>query len=110
MTNLILTLCHKGLNSFGLHYADNVFKCIGMNENDHIWIWISLKFIPKYWIDDKSLLVQGTAWQQIDTEPSAETMLTKFILTNLDTGLLIWYILSQTWAAWWDHFLEDRAQ
>ena len=40
MTNLILTLCHKGLNSFGLHYADSVFKWK--------WSYLDLNFTEIY--------------------------------------------------------------
>ena len=32
----------------GRHFADDVFKCIVMDENLHIWIKISVKFVRKY--------------------------------------------------------------
>ena len=37
--------------------ADNLFKCIFLNENDRIQIHISLKFVPRSPIDNKAELV-----------------------------------------------------
>ena len=37
--------------------ADNIFKCIFLNENDRILIQISLKFVPAGPIDNKTALV-----------------------------------------------------
>ena len=39
---------------------------------------ISLKFIPKCRIDDKSALVQAMTWNQTDVKPLPEAMVTKF--------------------------------
>ena len=33
--------------------ADNIFKCIFLNEIDRILIWISLKFVPRRLVDSK---------------------------------------------------------
>ena len=54
----------------GCHFADNIFKCIFVNEKFCILIQISLKFVLKGEIDNKSALVQvfGLApnrWQAI---------------------------------------------
>ena len=38
--------------------TDENFKCIFLNENDRIPIRISLKFVPRSPIDNKSALVQ----------------------------------------------------
>ena len=38
----------------GCHYADNIFKCIFLNEKVWIPIKISLKFVPKGLINKKS--------------------------------------------------------
>ena len=38
--------------------ADGNFKCIFLNENDIIPIWISLKFVARSPIDNKPVLVQ----------------------------------------------------
>ena len=32
----------------GLHFADGIFKCIFLNENVYILIYILLKFVPKH--------------------------------------------------------------
>ena len=44
--------------------ADDIFKCIFINENCCISIQISLKFVLKGPIDHKSALVQVMAWCQ----------------------------------------------
>ena len=44
--------------------ADDIFKCIFLNENDRIPIQISLKFVPKIPIDNKRALVQVMAWRR----------------------------------------------
>ena len=41
--------------------ADDIFKCIFLNENDIILIQISLKFVPRSPIDNKPALVQVLA-------------------------------------------------
>ena len=43
-----------------------------------ILIQISLKFVPKDPIYDKSALVQGMAWCRTDNKPLPEPMLTQF--------------------------------
>ena len=44
--------------------ADDNFECIFFNENDRIWIRISLKFVPTSPIDNKPELVQVMAWRR----------------------------------------------
>ena len=41
----------------GRHFADNIFRCIFVNENFCILIKILSKFVPKGPIDNKSALV-----------------------------------------------------
>ena len=41
----------------GRHFADNIFKCIFVNENVRIPIEVSLKFVPKGPINNISALV-----------------------------------------------------
>ena len=43
------------------HFADNIFKHVFLNENIGISIQISLKFVPKGPIDNKSALVRVMA-------------------------------------------------
>ena len=46
-------------------WADNIFKCIFLNENDKIPIQISLKLVPRSPVDNKTALVQVMAWRRI---------------------------------------------
>ena len=48
------------------------------NENVRISIQISLKFVPKGAIDNKSALVQVMACRQISDKPLPEAMMTQF--------------------------------
>ena len=58
--------------------ADDNFKCIFLNENDRIFILISLKFGLRSPIDNKSALVQIMAWRRTGDKPLPELMLTQF--------------------------------
>ena len=58
--------------------ADNIFKCIFMIEKLHIFIRISLNFVPKGPFDNKSALVQVMAWHQTGDKPLPEPMLAEF--------------------------------
>ena len=44
------------------HFADDIFKCIFLNENVWISIKISLKFVPKGPINNIPALVQAITW------------------------------------------------
>ena len=57
---------------------DDNFKCISLNENDSIPIWISLKFVPRSPIDNKPASVQVMAWRRTGDKPLPELMLTQF--------------------------------
>ena len=46
----------------GSHFADDIFKCIFLNEN----VWVSLKFVPKVQINHIPTLVQMMAWHWPD--------------------------------------------
>ena len=52
------------------HFADNIFKCIFLNEN----AWISLKFVPKVRINNFEALVQIMAWHRPGNKPLSEPM------------------------------------
>ena len=58
--------------------ADDIFICIILNENVRISIKISLKFVPKGAIDNKSALVQVMAWRRTGDKPLPKPMLTQF--------------------------------
>ena len=59
----------------GRHYADDIFKCIFLNENVQISIKISLKFVPKVPINNIPSLVQIMAWRRSGNKPFSEPML-----------------------------------
>ena len=59
--------------------ADDIFKCIFLNENYKIPIQISLKLVPSSPIDNKSSLVQVMACRQTGDKPLPESMMTQFI-------------------------------
>ena len=61
--------------------ADDIFKCIFFNENVRIFIQISLKFVPKGPIDNKSALVQVMAWCQTGNKPLPGPLLAQFTST-----------------------------
>ena len=83
-------LCCDFLNSFlpgqnGRPFADDVFKCIFLNEKFCISIKISPKFVPKSPIDNNPALVYTMAWCQIGAKPFSEQMRTRF------TGAYMWH-------------------
>ena len=67
-----LSLCqltHLSLDKMAAILADNIFKCIFLNENVRILIQISLKFVPKVPMDNKSALVQIMACRLFGAKP-----------------------------------------
>ena len=58
--------------------ADDIFKCIFLNEKARISIKISLKFVPKGPIDNESALVQVMAWRRTGDKLLPEPMLTQY--------------------------------
>ena len=58
--------------------ADDIFKCIFLNENGRIPIQISLKFDPRSPIDNKQVLVQLMAWRRIGDKPLSKPMMAQF--------------------------------
>ena len=66
----------------GRHFADDIFKCIFLNENVWIPINISLKFVPKGPINNISALFQIMAWRRPGDKPWSEPMLVS-LLTHI---------------------------
>ena len=62
----------------GRHLADDIFRCIFVNEKFCISIQISLKLVPKGQIDYKSALIQVMALCRTGDKPLPEPMLTQF--------------------------------
>ena len=62
----------------GRRFTDHMFRCIFVNQKFCIFIQISLKFVPKGQIDNKSALVQVMAWRWTGDKPLPAPMLTQF--------------------------------
>ena len=82
-----LNFVHCHLNTLrprknGRHFADDIFKCIFLNENIWIPIKISLKFVPKGSINNIPSLVQIMAWRRPGDKPSSEPMMAR-LLTHI---------------------------
>ena len=60
-------------------WADDIFKCIFLNENDRIPVQISLKFAPRSPISNKPVLIQVMAWCRTGNVSLPEPMMTQFI-------------------------------
>ena len=66
----------------GPHFADDIFKCIFLNENVLIPIKISMKFVPKGPINNIPALVQIMAWRRPCAKPLSGPMMV-CLLTHL---------------------------
>ena len=70
----------------GRHFADDVFKCIFLNENVWILLKISLKFVPQGPINNIPSLVQIMAWRRpgdkLSSEPMMVCLLTHICVTR----------------------------
>ena len=66
----------------GRHFADDILKCIFLNENVSIPITISLKIVPKGPINNIPALVQIMAWRRPGGKPLSEPMMVS-LLTHI---------------------------
>ena len=66
----------------GRHFADDIFKCIFLNETIWTPIKISLKFVPKGPINNIPALVQIMAWRRSGDKPLSEPMMV-ILLTHI---------------------------
>ena len=62
--------------------ADDILKCIFLNENVWISLKISLKFVPKFQIINIPALVQIMAWRRPGDKPLSEPMIV-ILLTHI---------------------------
>ena len=62
------------LGQNGRHFPDSIFKCIFLNENIWISIYISLKFVPKGPIKNIPALVWKMAWPRPGDKPLSESV------------------------------------
>ena len=68
------------LRQHGRHLTDNIFKCIFLNGNVWISLKISLKFVPKVWINNIPAFVQIMAWRRPDDKPLSEAMMVVLLM------------------------------
>ena len=61
----------------GRHFADDIFKCIFLNENVWIPIQISLKFVPQGPINNIPALVQIMGWRRPGNKPLSGPMMVR---------------------------------
>ena len=105
----------------GRHFADNIFKCIFLNENVWIPIKISLKFVPKGPVNNIPALVQIMAWRRPGDKSLSEPMMvgltTHICVTRpqwvkpLVWDLIYWYSIVKhqwryhwiSWKFWWQY-------
>ena len=57
------------------HFPDDIFKWIFLNENVQIWLKISLKFVPRFRINNIPPLVQIMTWRRLGDKPLSEPMM-----------------------------------
>ena len=78
LLNNTVCLTHLPMDKMAAAFADDIFKCIFMDEKFCISIWISLKYVPKCPIDNEATLVQIMAWCGTGDKQLPEPMLTQF--------------------------------
>ena len=86
-TTAVLGLGWISLNTLrprqnGRRFADDVFKCIFVNENVWISLEISLNYVPNVPINNIPALVQILAWRRSGDKPLSEPMLVS-LLTHI---------------------------
>ena len=73
---------HRDINTLrprqnGRHFADDIFKCIFLNEIAWIPIKISLKFVPRGPINNIPALVKIMAWRRLGDKPLSGPMMVR---------------------------------
>ena len=79
-----------------IHFPNDIFKCIFVNETVWISIKISLKFVPKVRINNIPALVQIMAWRRPGDKPLSEPKMVSF-LTHICVTRPQWVKLCHHW-------------
>ena len=87
----------------GCHFADDIFKCILLNENVWIPTKISLKFVSKGPINNIPAIVQIMAWRRPGDKSLSEPM-----MVSLPTHICVALTLSHIWTMTWYRSLLFR--
>ena len=69
------------------HFADDIFKCISLNENAWISFKISLKYVPKVRVNNTPPLVQIMAWRRLGDKPLSEPMMVRLLYWRIYVSL-----------------------
>ena len=90
---------HQDINSLrprrnGRYNADDIFKCIFLNENVWIPTKISLKFVPKDPINNIPALVQIMAWRRSGDKPLSEPMTVSLLIYVRHSASMIYQLIS----------------
>ena len=83
-------------------FADDIFKCIFLNENEWILPRISLKFVPKVRINNIPALIQIMAWRRPGDKPFSEPMMVS-LLTHVcvtRSQCVKWLSIGNLWSVW----------
>ena len=96
------THCLLGINILrpkqnGRNFADNIFKCIFLNENVWIPVKISLKYVPNGPINNIPTLVQIMAWRRSGDKPLSEPMMVG-LPTHICVTLPQWVPDTRLWS------------
>ena len=83
----------------GHHFAEDMFKCIFLNENLWILIEISLTFVPKGSINNNPALFQIMAWRRPGDKPLSEPMMVSS-LTHICITLPQWVNFGELCDEW----------
>ena len=68
---------------YGRRKADDTLKHVFLKQNFSVLIEISLKFVPKGLINNKSSLVQVMTWHQTGAKSLPEPMMTLFTIAYM---------------------------
>ena len=92
-------------------FADDICKCIFLNENEWILPRIPLKFVPKVRMNNIPTLVKIMAWRRPGDKPLSEPMMARFLTHICVTrpqwlnthNLLMWIsmVASHHWSMPW---------
>ena len=63
-------------------FPADICKCTFLDENVWISLNVSLKFVPKVWINDIPALVQMMAWRRRGDKPLSESMVVSLMTHN----------------------------
>ena len=66
----------------GCHFPDDISKWVFLNENGSISIKISLRFVPRGWVNNILAMVQIMAWHRPGDKPSSEPTMVN-LLTHI---------------------------